>query len=376
MNKIPVAHFCPSYLPLSETFIYRYLSKFCSITPVVFAGKVENEELFPLKHSVYDCCHKRFTTRWIVNGVGNRVLGVSDLYRKTLLKIHRTRVLHAHFGPTGHSLLGIRKTLNIPLVTTFYGYDMSSLPKDPVWQQNYEVLFAEGDLFLVEGNHMKKDLVALGCPEEKVRIQHIAIDTDQFAFREREPKGNQPINLFFCGRFTEKKGLIYALKAFEAVLPEYPNLLFTIVGDGTLRPEIEKFIEEHGIKASVKLLGYQPQHVVAHEMEQADIFIHPSVTASNGDTEGGAPTIILEAQAAGVPVLATFHADIPEVVRHGESAILAKERDWRELSEGLLCLLKNQQKWASMGRAGRKHVEQHYDIKNEVKNLEEIYRMA
>jgi len=374
MNLLRVSHFLPSYLPISETFIYRYLSNFSEVHPTVFSGKFENIELFPLNDFV-DCSWKRYSSKWIVDNIGRRIFGVDDLFLKFILKKKKISLIHAHFGPIGHGLLDIRRSLNLPLVTTFYGYDMSSLPHDPVWKTRYDELFAEGDLFLVEGNHMKKELVALGCPEDKVRIQHIAIDTAQFSFNERNPKENgEEIVLFFCGRFTEKKGLIYALMAFKEALAAFPSLRLRMVGDGELRPQIEEYVATNGLAANVDLLGYQPHHVVADEMSRADILIQPSVTASNGGTEGGAPTIILEAQAAGVPVLATYHADIPEVVRDGETALLSAERDWEGLADNLLYLLHHQQLWGDFGRSGRIYVEKEYDIRHEVVRLEAIYK--
>jgi len=162
--------------------------------------------------------------------------------------------------------------------------------------------------------------------------------------------------------------------ALKTVLPEFPNIEFRIIGDGKLRHGIEKYINnDNGLKPKVRLLGMQPHNVVAREMEQADIFIQPSITAKDGDTEGGAPTIILEAQAAGVPVLSTYHADIPEVVIPGKSAFLSKEKDWQGLSDDLFYLLKNQNSWAEMGKRGCKHIETEYNIFNEVKSLEKIY---
>lgn len=374
MTKPVVAHVCISYLPISQTFIYRYLENFKQIKPIVLAGSIENIGQFPLEHKIYDCSYKKFTLRWVINGIANKLIGDYNYYRKIVLKISRCQLLHAHFGPTGYFLLDHKKRLRLPLITTFYGYDMSKLAKDKIWQDRYRKLFAEGDLILVEGSNMKKDLIALGCPEDKIGIQHIAIDMKQFSFRERMPKKKgENVVLFFCGRFAEKKGLIYALKAMKRVVPSFPEISFRIVGDGELRQDIEQFVNENKLSEYVELLGFQPHNVVAEEMAKADIFLQPSVTAADGDTEGGAPTILLEAQASGVPILATFHADIPEVVVDGKSGLLAPEKDWKGLANNLLFLLQNQNKWSDFGRAGTRHVAQGYEIRREVMRLEKTY---
>jgi len=101
----------------------------------------------------------------------------------------------------------------------------------------------------------------------------------------------------------------------------------------------------------------------------------PSVTIKNNDKEGGAPVAILKAQASGLPVISSYHADIPEVVVDGKSALLAPERDVETLAKHLWYLVKHPDVWGTMGRAGREreHVEQEYDVMVQVGKLEEIY---
>jgi len=339
----------------------------------VLAAKLENLDSFPLQSSLYDCSYHSYTLRWIVNGLSKRLTGDYDLYRRIILKLHRAKLLHAHFGPIGYSLLELKQKMRLPLITTFYGFDMSLLPRIKEWKDKYKQLFAEGDLFLAEGSNMKSELIQLGCPHHKIKIQHIAIDTEKFEFRKRLSKAGRKVILLFCGRFMEKKGLIYSLMAFREVLSKYPNIEFRIIGDGDLRTEIEDYIDHAKLRNKVTILGMQSHAVVETEMQNSDIFLHPSVTAANGDSEGGAPTILLEAQATGMPVLSTYHADIPEVVVPGKSALLSNERDWRSLAANLLFLLKNQDAWCSMGEAGRRHVESRHDIQKQSKKLEEIY---
>ena len=76
-----------------------------------------------------------------------------------------------------------------------------------------------------------------------------------------------------------------------------------------------------------------------------------------GDTEGGAPVGVIEASATGMPVVASFHADIPEVVRHGESGWLAPERDVEALAAHLVGLIEHPESWPAMGERGRRHIE-------------------
>jgi colanic acid/amylovoran biosynthesis glycosyltransferase len=98
------------------------------------------------------------------------------------------------------------------------------------------------------------------------------------------------------------------------------------------------------------------------------------VTAQDGDSEGGAPTVILEAQAAGMPVIATNHADIPNIVVPGQSALLSNERDVEGLVKNIAHLLDHPEQWEIMGKEGRAFVEKFHDIKKEAEALEQKYR--
>ena len=102
-------------------------------------------------------------------------------------------------------------------------------------------------------------------------------------------------------------------------------------------------------------------------------FILSNIIAQNGDTEGGAPVAILEAQATGLPVILSYHADIPEVVVDGRSALLVPELDVETLARHLECLIGHQDVWGAMGRAGQEYMEQEYDVMVQVGKLEKIY---
>lgn len=220
---------------------------------------------------------------------------------------------------------------------------------------------------------MKKKLVGLGCPSAKVHIQKIAIDVEKYLHDTKSHNCPQA-TLLFCGRFVEKKGLQYVLNAVKILVDRNYDVEFVIIGDGELREGIHALIDRLAIREHVKLLGYQPHEIFLAELQKTDILVAPSVVAQNGDTEGGAPTVLLEAQASCVPVVSTFHADIPNIVKNGETGSLVEERNPEALAEKIQILIENPQLRFEMGQAGRNFMLQEHDVHKLVYELEEIYK--
>jgi colanic acid/amylovoran biosynthesis glycosyltransferase len=371
-----VAHINRRFFETTETFIYSYLSHFHRVHPICLSSlPMTNEEIFPFSPAdTYIVGLKRYSSKWLIFGGWRRLTGRRILEEK-ILRRRGVRLIHAHYGPNGWWALPHKRALKLGLVTTFYGWDLA--PKiawgEGNWKKRRKELFEEGDLFMVEGPFMRETLISLGCPPEKVEIQRIAVRLDKLSFRIRRPKSCAKIRIIFAGRFMEKKGLIYALQAVHELSKDRRDFEFRIIGAGELIEEFKTYIKDNNLAECVKLLGILNYQEYASEMNEADIFLHPSVVAANGDTEGGAPTVILEAQAMGMPVVSTYHADIPYITVPGKSAILVKERDVKGLTKALSELLDHPERWEEMGRIGRAHIEKYHNIEHEVVALEDKY---
>lgn len=300
---------------------------------------------------------------------------------KKVIKWHHPQILHSHFGDRGWYDLHLKKDADFKHVVTFYGFDVSMLPRtQPKWRRRYQKLFAEADLFLCEGPFMAQKLVDLGCPSAKVRVHHIGVDVEKIPFRPRQLAKNEPLRILLAGTFREKKGFSIAIRALGAFKERYPSLKITIIGDATAqeRDQQEKkvmmdFLDEFDLKPQTRLLGYQPYDVFLKEAYNHHVFLSPSITAQNGDSEGGAPISLIDMAASGMPIISTRHCDIPNVIRDGETGLLADEGNVLQLVEHLDWLVDNSDQWAEMVYAGRRHIDQNFNVQNQARELSMIY---
>lgn len=365
------------YLPMTENWIYGQISNLRRYEPIVYACAGVNQHLFPV--DTIRLMKFNESTR------NEKLLCKLLFYPYFLYWSGRDRpdVAHAHFGPSGQRFLVLNHFLHIPLITSFYGYDVNQLVNThPAWFNKYQILFRMGTCFLVEGPHMKESLVVLGCPDHKIIIHHLGVDLENIKPAPRKIGENEELKVMIAASFREKKGIPYGVEAFGLFKGANPQTkaTLTIIGDTSDNPQeneqkrlILAAIERHNLGGSVTMLGYQTHEAFMRELYRHHIFLSPSIHASDGDNEGGAPVSIIEASASGMPVLATRHCDIPEVIIDGKNGYLVPERDSSALADKLAFLAFNSNIWSQMGIYGRLHIEQHYDVKRQTSVLEDIY---
>lgn len=290
------------------------------------------------------------------------------------------RILHSHFGNIGWSNLAVARKLGLRHVVTFYGQDVCMFPRqDRRWRDRYRALFAHVDLVLCEGSHMASRVAALGCPKSALRVHHLGIDIESIPFRPRSWDQKSPLRVLMAATFTEKKGIRVALRALAQVAESLP-LEITLVGDsnGNARNEREKqrilaTIDGLGFSQKIRQLGYQSPASLSREAYDHHLFLSPSITASTGDTEGGAPVCIIEMAASGMPVVSSRHCDIPEVIEHGVGGLLADEGDAEGLAAHLLYLAEHPDEWEAIALAARRRIERHYEVRKQSEALARLY---
>ncbi len=283
-------------------------------------------------------------------------------------------IIHCHFGPNGNFGIMLNSVeIKGKIIVTFHGYDLTTI-LDREGYDVYNELFLKADILMPISNHWKIKLLELGCSSNKIVVHHMGVNTDLFAAQLRNKNDISKINILSVGRLVEKKGFEFGIRAVAILLKKHPQLpiRYSIVGEGELRNHLEKVIENLGVSNKVKCLGPITQNEVKKLMMDAHLFILPSITAENGDQEG-IPVVLMEAMAAEMPVISTFHTGIPELIQNGQSGFLVPERDIDALAHRLKDLIDHPELWPEMGSIGRKYIEAHYDIKKLNKKLVKIY---
>ncbi|MBC7544583.1 MAG: glycosyltransferase [Candidatus Sericytochromatia bacterium] len=278
-----------------------------------------------------------------------------------LIRHDRPDVLLAHFADEAYRLLPVSQRWGLPLLVRCYGYDVTSLPRQGRWLARLQRLFALASGFVVEGPAMGHRLIAMGCPPDKVYLIPLGVDHGAIPWTARHDDGVSPIRVLMAASLREKKGHTFAFSALATAIATHPRLEVTVIGDGPLRGPLQGQVAASPLAGRVRWLGSQSHEALLAAMSQHHLFLHPSVTAGDGDSEGGAPLVLLEAQASGLPVISSVHDDIPTVMRPGISGLVAPERDVPALVTALHYLLENPGRWAEMGAEGRLHVTQGFD---------------
>ncbi len=380
-NSLKIIHSYPTWLPQTQTWMYNQVAELqrLGVDTHVVCERTLNLKQFTVAN-IHSLENEPFYKRLWDKRIRKLKLRHHMGYLVKISKKTQAQIIHSHFGHIGWANLGAVRKLGIKHVVTFYGFDVTRLPiKDPVWRDRYYQLFDEIDLVLCEGSHMARCVAELGCPDQKINVQHLGVDVDNIHFQPRQWHTNEPLRVLLAASFREKKGLTYAIDALSHITPNV-QVHLTIIGDAGVELESQQekkriltALDRSGLREHTKLLGYQPHQTMLQEAYDHHLFLQPSVTAKNGDTEGGAPVSIIEMLATGMPVIATTHCDIPEVVGPAFAHLLAPERNAAKLAECIQSLLESPNCWVSLAQKGRKHIECEYHRVQQAKHLTNHY---
>lgn len=348
----------------SETFIrdqIEGLSKVAEVYPIHCSRLPEREESGKILSPWYF---------WILHKVVKGITGQRNNYfsnyglRKYFLEKNIDVVL-ANYGISGAHLLPICRGINLPLIVIFHGHDATDKKLVRRYTEHYKQLFAYCSRIVAVSNDMRDKLITLGADSAKISVIPCGVNLKKFS----PAQGNKEPLFLAVGRFVNKKGPLYTIRAFHEVWKKHPEAKLIMVGAHQgLYQACAQLVNSLDMQDAVSFPGIIPHEEVRKLMDRAFAFVQHSVTAPNGDMEG-TPVSILEAAASGLPVVSTFHGGIKDAVIHEQTGYLTTEGDTEAMTTYMIRLLENPALAKAMSRAARNHIALHYDQEKQLKKL-------
>ena len=363
--------FVRRFLPYSQTFIHDEIRTHERYTVDVFCRSRLNENRFP---------HNRVVTP---SAFGSDWLG-ARLYENlgywppfdTRLGDTDYALVHAHFGTEAVYALPYVVRHDYPFIVTFHGADVADLfgprrflPRQWRYWSLAGRIFETADRLLAASTELAELLVELGAPRDKVHVHRLGIDLS--TFRRAEEERAEP-RITMVGRFTEKKGFRYALRACGQVLTGDTPGTITMLGNGELEPDLRRIVRETNLGDRVDFRGAVPHDEVAETLARTDIMMCPSVVTATHDRDSGL-IVAKEASACEVPVIGTYHGGIPSIVDDRKTGLLVPERDVDALADALHTLLHDADLRRQLGKAARTKMEKEFDLATQIQKLERHY---
>ena len=239
----------------------------------------------------------------------------------------------ANFGQNGIVAARIKQAFfpDARLAVIFHGYDLSAYVASHGWE-GYRRAAPAIDIAITV-NRPWAHLLTANTPLRDVVVHHLGVDLARIPRRHDAARAGR-FSILFVGRMVEKKGLSILLAAVAGLKGRGRDLELHAIGEGPDETALRAMATAAGLDGNVTFHGSQPHDVVLRRMGDCDCLALPSVTAANGDQEG-IPVTLMEAMAAGLPVVSTFHSGIPELVTDNETGLLVPERDAPALATAL-----------------------------------------
>ncbi len=372
--KPTVLIFRSELLPPSETFIpaqacglRRFSPFFAGLRAVPASLSIDSEESLLLTRTSNPAAKLR--RRLFLE------TGIAPEFLRALERRHPA-LIHAHFAVDAAAALPIARSLDVPLIVTLHGYDVTSpdavlrrTAAGRVFLRRRPELRARASLFICVSEHLRQRALARGFPAEKLRTLHTGVDLDLFAPDPLYSRARDPI-ILFVGRLVEVKGCAHLIRAISLIEQHHPTAKLLIVGDGPLLDPLRA--QARAAARHITFLGAQPSAVVRDLMHRATLLAAPSIVTPDGISEA-LNMAVCEAQAMALPVVGFRAAGVEEAVADRETALLVPEVDHAALADAISTLLSDPALAARLGAAGRRRAEAHFNLATQTARLEDLY---
>lgn len=373
MMQRKVLLFRSELLPKSEAFLVEQ-SRAMRIFQPVFAGLKRLPESLDFHHAASLVLCEGLSLRAKMR---RRVFAEARYAPRFLDALTETRpqLLHAHFAVDAALALPIQQRLNLPMVVTLHGYDvtrndshMKRTAAGRIYLRRRRELWGTASRFLCVSEYIRQRAIERGFPAEKLSVHSIGVDLGKFRPDARSLEA-EPIALF-AGRLVENKGCRYLLRAMQQVEQQHPDARLVVIGDGPLRQTLEA--EARQRLRRYTFLGMQTHREVRDWMARASMLVMPSLQVDSGDAEG-LGMVMCEAQAMGLPGIGFRGTGVEEALDHGRSGLLVDSGDSDALAVAILNILRDAKLSEALSAAGREHAEKRFNLYRQTALLEDIY---
>jgi colanic acid/amylovoran biosynthesis glycosyltransferase len=286
---------------------------------------------------------------------------------KRYLQKHQIDVVLAEYGTAGSFIAPVCKSLNLSLLVHFHGFDASRKDILNTFKKGYQLMFSYATKIIVVSNAMKQALIRQGCPETKLLINVYGPHPDYLNIK----LDNNSNFIISVGRHTYKKAPYLTILAFQKVLEQQPHLKLKMIGGGELFDVSKNLVKSLGLENNIILLGGLERKEIIKHLQSAFLFVQHSIVAYNGDSEG-TPVGIIEAMAAGLPVVSTRHAGIPDVVIENKTGFLVDEGDINSMAKAIIKLAENRKLLSEFGTNGKVLIEKNFTLEKHINILNDI----
>lgn len=261
------------------------------------------------------------------------------------LRRHSVGVVLGEYLDDFLSYVPLLNRMGIPYVVQGHGIDVSAALRRPGVAQGY-LAYRSARAVLTRSEFHRQRLIGIGLPAEKVHVNRGGVEVPlEVSVRPPEAKRR----LLAIGRLAPKKGPFYLLEAFRRAALRDPEISLDYIGGGPFIWGIRQFVDACGLEGRVRLHGTAPEALKQRLLRECGVFVQHSLTNPENGDEEGLPAAIQEAMAAGMAVVATRHAGIPEAVIEGETGLLVDEGDVEAMARAFLDV---GPRAADLGRAG------------------------
>lgn len=291
-----------------------------------------------------------------------KFIGIILFGMKSLIKINKIKpeIIQAQNITMGFIAFFAKKIFNIPYIVWGRGSDVHLQWKFKKFISR--IVLDNADAIIALSQNMRNEMQTIS--EKDIIILPNGVDTKSFSISKNGKKTDR-IRILYIGSLLPVKGVEYLIQAMKQLCQLHPDIRLTIIGDGSCRNSLEEMGRKFGLEHNINFIGKIPHQDVPNWLAKNDIFVLPSISE-------GMPNVLLEAMAAGLPIVASNVGGIPEIISNSKNGYLVEPKNSQQIVDRIQFLISNSNKWNTISEQNKADAEK-YDWEEIIKKLEYIY---